>query len=76
MRWFDKFVRNKFEQPKAGPKGGGQDARSNPPPRPEPTVLEQSLSIEFGKHRSIDSGSEAGMTKQEGITDEKLAGVV
>ena len=25
----DKFVWNKFEQPKAGPKGGVQDARSN-----------------------------------------------
>jgi len=25
----DKFVWNKFEQPKAGPKGVGQDARSN-----------------------------------------------
>src|SRR5205814_718605 len=29
---FDKIVWNDFEQPKAGPKGGGQDARSNPPP--------------------------------------------
>jgi hypothetical protein len=25
----DKIVGNDFEQPKAGPKGGGQDARSN-----------------------------------------------
>jgi len=25
---FDKFVRSEFEQPQAGPKGGGQDARS------------------------------------------------
>ncbi len=28
---FDKFVGNKFERTKCGPKGGGQDARSNPP---------------------------------------------
>jgi len=27
---FDKFAGSKFEQPKAGPKGGGQEARSNP----------------------------------------------
>ncbi len=27
---FDKIVGNDFERPKDGPKGGGQDARSNP----------------------------------------------
>ena len=27
---FDKFAWSKFEQPKAGPQGGGQEARSNP----------------------------------------------
>ena len=28
--WFDKFARSKFGRPQGGPKGGGQDARSNP----------------------------------------------
>jgi len=31
-KWFDKFVGNEFERPQDGPKGEGQDARSNPPP--------------------------------------------
>jgi hypothetical protein len=33
----DKFVGNKFERPQAGPKGGGQDARSNPGAGTNPT---------------------------------------
>jgi hypothetical protein len=28
---FDKYTGSEFEQPKAGPKGDGQEARSNPP---------------------------------------------
>jgi hypothetical protein len=30
ISWFDKFAGSKFEHAKYGPKGGGQDARSNP----------------------------------------------
>jgi hypothetical protein len=29
VEWFDKIAGSDFEQPQAGPKGGGQDARSN-----------------------------------------------
>jgi hypothetical protein len=28
VEWFDKIAGSDFEQPQAGPKGGGQDARS------------------------------------------------
>ena len=33
----DKIARSDFEQPKAGPEGEGQDARSNPPTSPIPS---------------------------------------
>ena len=29
VEWFDKIAGSDFEQPKAGPKGGAQDARNN-----------------------------------------------